>query len=213
MEWLGNLASFGALGHYKRECAANQAEATGAHRDIGRLCKSLEETEAKLKAAESQLFEADSRADHFKAENESLQAEVIRLREQLQDSQTRNQVLEEGAEAAAVRASDRIERLERVNATVTKERQRGWVELSQERSTSSRFQWLIKTLMQQAINRQGYIENLLAEQGELQRRVDELAPFRARYLRWRRTWRGRKRDESGRFLPSCQAETPAQETA
>ena len=213
MEWLGNLVSFGALGHYKRECAAYQAEATGAQRDIGRLCKSLEETEAKLKAAESQLSIADSRANHFKAENESLQAEAIRLREQLQDAQTRNQVLEESAEAAAVRASERIERLERVNATVLNDRQKTWVELSQERSTSSRLGWLIKTLMQQAINRQGYIENLLAEQGELQRRVDELAPFRARYLRWQRTWRGRKRDESGRFLSSGQAETPAQETA
>ena len=213
MEWLGNLVSFGALGHYKRECAANQAEATGAHRDIGSLRKSLEETEGNLKAADNQLSVADSRVNHFKAENELLQAEVIRLREELQDTRTKQQVLEETAEVTAVRASERIERLERVNATVTKDRQKAWIELSQERSTSSRLGWLIKTLMQQAINRQGYIENLLADQGELQRRVEELAPFRARYLRWRRTWRGRKRDEGGRFLPRTEAEAPAQEAA
>ena len=213
MEWLGNLVSFGALNRYKRECAANQAEATGAHRDIGRLCKSLEETEAKLKAAESQLSVADSRVNYFKAENESLQAEVIRVREELQDSRTKRQILEETAEVAAVRAAERIERLERVNATAQKDRQKAWIELSQERSTSSRHRWLIKTLMQQAINRRHYINDLLAERDDLQRRVDELAPFRARYLRWRRTWRARKRDESGRFLPTGQAETPAQETA
>ena len=213
MEWLGNLVSFGALNRYKRQCSAYRWEAIEANGNVGRLRKSLEETEGKLKAAESQLSVADSRVNHFKAENESVQAEVIRLREELQDTRTKRQTLEETAQVAAVRAVERIERLERVNAAAQKDRQKAWVELSQERSTSSRLGWLIKTLTQQAVNRQGYIENLLAEQGELRRRVDELAPFRARYLRWQRTWRGRKRDEGGRFLPRTEAEAPAKEAA
>ena len=213
MEWLGNLVSGGSLGRYKRYYDQAGEEAEIYKGRCAEMDERLTQADSQLKAAESQLSVADSRLNHFKAEHESLQAEVIRLREQLQDAHTRNQVLEESAEVAAVRASERIERLERVNATVLNDRQKSWVELSQERSTSSRLQWLMKTLMQQAINRQHYISDLLAERDDLQRRVDELAPFRARYLRWQRTWRGRKRDESGRFLPTGQAETPAQETA
>ena len=213
MEWIGNLVSFGALGQYKRESAAYQIEAMESHRDNERLCTSLEDTEGKLKAAESQLSVVDSRVNHFKAENESLQAEVIRLREELQDTQTKRQILEEGSEVIAVRAAERVERLEGVNATALKGQREAWVELSRERSTSARLRWFLKTQVQQEINQQRNIDKLLVERGELCRRVEELAPFRARYERWKTTFQDRKRDEGGRFLPRTEAETPTKEAA
>ena len=201
MKWLANLVTGGALDYY-RTCYRQADE------EVRILKDRCDETEKRLSQSESGLQTAVGRADHFKAEAESLKAEVILLREQLQDADTRAETLVQRADEMAATA---VERLERVNAALLKDRQTAWVELSRERSTSSRLRWLMKTLTRKATNRQHDINDLLAKQGELQLRVDELAPFRARYLRWQRTWNGRKRDESGRFLSREAA--PTQETA
>ena len=214
MDWLANLVSGGSLDRYKRYYDQADEEAEIYKSRCAEMEERLTQTDSQLRAAESQLSVADSRVNHFKAENESLQAEVIRLREELQDTQTKRQILEEGSEVIAVRAAERVERLERMNATALKGQREAWVELSRERSTSARLRWFLKTQVQQEINQQRNIDKLLVERDELCRRVEELAPFRARYLSGGRGRGGAENGtRAGRFLPRTEAEAPTKEAA
>ena len=204
MEWVATLLARSTINNYKR--LVQQAdEAAGLHERLQL------EAEEKLDKAESRLFAATERGDYYRRQTLSLQEEVKAAQAQLKDAQARVQTLEETLEVSTTRQGERIDRLERLNYFLSRESQRCRLSLSRARSETETVRWAAEQLRRRTLADERRIDDLLEAQTGLQRRVDELAPFRARYERWKRTFRGRKRDESGRVLP--QETAPAKEPA